>query len=412
MAIELPAAQKVHTHVYDNFKGVDFTNDATNVWHRRSPDGYNMLPDDSGRPFKRTGWEVVVTAEQLATALSVESAEILKCYYFELAGIDHVIIFANGGVFVYRQMEQIVNGETVTVDGYELLSTDNGYASNSTDIDCYASYDRAFFFEGNGIAAFYIYGNYKVWVYGYEDGEFYFKQATDGFNAGEITIPTLLITTDPSTCAGVMYDSYNLLGTRAAVEYQSNDMCYAYSTGELTVEVDRTAFTTKVGAANRGTYTFTYSSSNWTLSGSNVTLSDYGITYNGTPADNDTIVVKYITGILLPNNVSQQQLQEVEVYGTDVTQFDRKYPPILGYDQTLTAGTCRLMTDIYSQISGNAKAWIEFYDPVETTTSSEDIFKVVFPTKKVDITTYPDDLPLADKGKVIYTGSASINIGG
>ena len=39
MAMELPASPKVYTTKYDNFKGVDYTNDATNVWRRRSPTG-------------------------------------------------------------------------------------------------------------------------------------------------------------------------------------------------------------------------------------------------------------------------------------------------------------------------------------------------------------------------------------
>ena len=66
MAIKLPAAQKVYTTKYDNFRGVDFTNDPSNVWYRRTPDGVNMLPDESGRPFKRTGWKKVVTADDFA----------------------------------------------------------------------------------------------------------------------------------------------------------------------------------------------------------------------------------------------------------------------------------------------------------------------------------------------------------
>jgi len=395
MAIELPAAQKVHTHVYDNFKGVDFTNDSTNVWHRRSPDGVNMLPDDSGRPFKRTGWEVAVTIEELESAIG--DTEILKCHYFELAGIDHVMIFCSGGVFVYRE------------DNCELLSTSNGYTGDSTDPDCYSSYDRAFFFEGNGTAAFYIYGNYKVWVYGYDadTDSFTFSLANDGFNANEITIPTILITTDPSTCTGEMYQNYNLLGERVCVEYQGNDMCYAYSTGALTVEVTRATFDTQVSSV-RGTYTFTYSSPNWQLSGVTVDLNDYGISYHGTPVNSDTIVVKYIAGILLPNNVAQGQLSGVEVYGTDLTQFDKEYTAV-AYNVTPTAGsTCALITDVYSGISANQRAWLEFDEAdLATTTPQEDIFRVVFPNKKVDITNYPDDL--VDPTKAEYQGAATID---
>ena len=140
MPVEVPKEPKKFTTVYDNFKGVDFTNDSTNVWHRRSPDAVNMLPDDSGRPFKRTGWEVVVTAEKLAEALGADDTSILKCHYFELAGLDHILIFATGGVFVYRLMEESADGDTIQIDDYELLSVANGYAGDSTDPDCYLSY--------------------------------------------------------------------------------------------------------------------------------------------------------------------------------------------------------------------------------------------------------------------------------
>ena len=43
MPIDVPAPQKVYTTVYDNFKGVDYTSDATNVWKRRSPSAINMV---------------------------------------------------------------------------------------------------------------------------------------------------------------------------------------------------------------------------------------------------------------------------------------------------------------------------------------------------------------------------------
>ena len=80
MAIELPAAQKVYTTTYDNFKGVDFTNDSTNVWRRRSPTGTNMLPDASGRPFKRNGWYVLLSKEDICDAFSAFSYVAMQDY--------------------------------------------------------------------------------------------------------------------------------------------------------------------------------------------------------------------------------------------------------------------------------------------------------------------------------------------
>lgn len=44
------------------------------------------------------------------------------------------------------------------------------------------------------------------------------------------------------------------------------------------------------------TYTFTYTSGEWQLSGEAVTLSDYGITYTGTPVANDEIEISFTAG--------------------------------------------------------------------------------------------------------------------
>lgn len=415
MPLEVPKSPTIRTTVYDNLKGVDFTNDSTNIWHRRSPDAVNMLPDESGRPFKRTGWEVAVTTGELVEKLqTAEEIEILKCHYFELAGADHVIIFTTGGVFAYRQEIVEQDGEKSTADICELLAPPK-YAGDSRDEDCYLGYERAFFFEGNGRAAFYIYGNHKVWVYGYEDGEFTFGFAEDGFGAGQITIPTLLITADPSSCTGVTYESYNLLGNRACVEYQSNDMLYAYtvSNDEYTVNIDRATFNAKLSVTtNQNTaYNFTYTTQ-WDLTGgasaSNVTLSKYGITISGTPTSGDTVVVEYIAGLLLPNNVSQQQLDLVEVYGTKVTQYD--YPFEVISTGTPAEGQCLLVTDNTSTPSSGRRAWLRFNpNDLKTTESQEDIFRAVFPIKKVDITNYPDDLPEEEKDEVEKTGAAVIN---
>lgn len=43
---------------YEKLKGVDFTNDSTQVSRSRSPDGLNMISDEGGNPVKRRGWEV------------------------------------------------------------------------------------------------------------------------------------------------------------------------------------------------------------------------------------------------------------------------------------------------------------------------------------------------------------------
>ena len=131
MPISVPDNPKVQTTTYDNFRGVDFTNDATNVWRRRSPTGTNMIPDASGRPFKRKGWEILLSQEDLCNILGEVECEITKVEYFELAGVDHIVVFTNVGVIFYSKL--------FDAESQYVISKDN---------DCFGSYDRCFFFEG------------------------------------------------------------------------------------------------------------------------------------------------------------------------------------------------------------------------------------------------------------------------
>ena len=407
MARAIPSAPKVHTTNYANFKGVDFTNDPTNVWYRRSPDGVNMLPDDAGRPFKRAGWEIAVNAGQLADIINVEELRILKCHYFELAGIDHILIFTDGGVFRYAD----VNNDGIPEVDIMDASTFGVGAGDSKDIDCYSGFDRAFFFEGNGTAGFYIYGNYKVWVYGYdvETEEFTFNLAHDGFEVGNITIPTVLASTDPSSCTGTVLYAYNLIGSKASVEYPNNTMFYSYTTS--------TTFTFTANDKSKfespAYYEFTYSSGSWSLdgykvvsgaetpiTGSNVNLSTYGIVLTGTETNGDKIVVIQMYGTLLPNNVTQYQVgeNEVSVYPDFQThpeikltvekEYDTSTPPNRVHPQDDTE--CVLHTDVDSP---NNKAWVEFYSSI-VDADQKDIIRVVFPVATVTIHSYSDEAPI------------------
>lgn len=54
----LPQPPTVHTTIYNDLKGVDFSSDPTMVYKKRSPTGLNMISDEGGNPKKRTGWEV------------------------------------------------------------------------------------------------------------------------------------------------------------------------------------------------------------------------------------------------------------------------------------------------------------------------------------------------------------------
>lgn len=195
MTIELPDEQKVYSTTYKDFKGVDYTSDATSVFRRRSPDAINIMPDDSGNPVKRFGWETVLTERDFADALGVSegSVEIYRCYYFTLSGVDHIMIFTSAGLFCYKE------------NNLEVLGTDGKI------ID---SVDRAFFFEGNGEAAFYIYGYFTVWKYTYDNFE--------ELGEEDVYIPTILIGNSAQGGDGTVYEEFNLLGSLVGERFQSN----------------------------------------------------------------------------------------------------------------------------------------------------------------------------------------------
>lgn len=180
MALQTPAEQKVYTSVYTNFKGVDFTNDPTQVFKRRSPDALNMIPDDGGTPYKRTGWRVEYSPKTQA-----QEKEIRDMWSFDYADESHLIYTKGNGVY-----NAFGGNETP-------LITLDGDTSNVVGV----------FFNAVSGGAFYILADsvlreYTVKVSN-EEKEFYFKEV-------QTYVPTTLIGRAPSG-GGTVYENVNLL---------------------------------------------------------------------------------------------------------------------------------------------------------------------------------------------------------
>ena len=396
MPIDVPKASKVYTTTYENFKGVDFTNDPSNVWYRRSPDAVNMMPDESGRPFKRTGWEIAVSAANMTalyasdTGLTAPSEiDVRKCYYFELSGEDHIFIFTNYAVFIYRNGQlyssKNINPTTISYSAnYQSLTDaqkeeyDLAYASyNSALIE---SYERAFFFEGGGKAGFYVYGGFKIWEYAYND--------TDGFTWKEVEpyIPSVNIGVDARHEAGTSHEYINMFSDFIAEEFENNTYLSvtSYNTGTITpTSVDDTQFIAMVGTD--GTYTFTYTDADhsWLLGGDQVMISNYGITISTSPTNNDTIIVVLgkATRINLPKRILSAD--GMKVYVSSSYQFDTK---LNLQDQTETSQTtndCTLKTPI-----GAGNSYIKFYADWRPLVDGEDAIKVIYPRNEVTPTVH------------------------
>lgn len=353
MPLEVPKTDKVYTTTYENFKGVDFTNDATNIYKRRSPSGLNMMPDLDGKPYKRKGW--VIEEEFGETAIN-------NIAYFELAGLDHMAIFTDSGLYMLRE----------TADGGEELIT----VSQNTDV--MNSYERTFFFEGDGTSAFYIYGNYKIWAYKYDEKTRQFK-----FGLESPYIPRIRISTSADGSSAVAFEDTNMVGNMVAEEFQSNAVPYIESSSGVT-SIENDIFLKSYPEAKE--HTFTYANSRWKDDrGAYVEMATIGITPSGTSTVK--VTVKNNLLVYLFHNISSDSGVVVKVsdwaYGRE--RFARTLTATTG---TPSEGEFKLSTrTITTESETVVKSVIEFHDLYTPLVDGEDAVRVEYPL--VLAKTYP-----------------------
>ena len=227
MAIEVPAAPKVYTTKYTNFRGVDYTNDPSNVWHRRSPDGLNMLPDIDGRPYKRTGWDIDISAADFKSIAGTPVAPVAdRLYYFELGGYDYIAVFNSLGLFIITTVgnpnvpfSQITTNNPSTING-NVVTFHNTFVPLTGPTASVASFDanRAFFFEGGGEAGFYVFCRYAVATDTYKQTLIRFTADSPYFHEVSPRVPKVLIACDQYG-AGTLYEPVNMLSEKRTICY-------------------------------------------------------------------------------------------------------------------------------------------------------------------------------------------------
>lgn len=163
----------INTTVYSQFKGVDFSTDASLVDRYRSPWAVNMTADTGGMPEKRVGWETVHRLE----------GKINGLFYCVVGDVIHIV--AHAGTKIYAWAEGA--GPALMREGVH---------------------------DGPSSAA--NMGG-KLWIL--TGGEFLVYDGTDVAAVSEAAyIPTTVIAAAPSG-GGVTYEAVNLVQTKRRNEF-------------------------------------------------------------------------------------------------------------------------------------------------------------------------------------------------
>ena len=284
MARELPAAQKIYTTRYDNFRGVDFTNDATNVWSHRSPNAVNMMPDLAGRPWKRTGWKIEKTTQDFKDCYNTTkgydeedpdyyTGRVVpqKTNYFSIGGEDYLSITNNLGLFFYSKFIETGNFVTpITAEKPYLLYIDGYYgeigtstASTKTTATVVPDPNRAFFFEGGGTAGFYIFCTVNTTTSLFRfDGEVLRKV--------DPKIPLIMYAKGAGDAAGIMYESANILTLERMVMFEADGTSKDYVLPEKAASVSKVEIASGASWSSKATPT-DYSTEDYSYGGQTVT---------------------------------------------------------------------------------------------------------------------------------------------
>ena len=223
MPVKVPEEPKKYTTVYENFKGVDFTNDPSNVYRRRSPSGLNMLPDLAGNPHKRTGWDIKFSKDDFIEAAGVPAWTQVtpeRLHHFSYGSHDYLMIFNSIGVFYTRDDQETVtlaqmatkSGDTYTISQFppEVTRKKDGLPQT---VVMPADANKAFFFEGGGEAGFYVFVENDLYKFSEIDtGGMYFVKV-------EPRVPVVIIGATPAYGSGTNYESLNMLTDRRAIQY-------------------------------------------------------------------------------------------------------------------------------------------------------------------------------------------------
>lgn len=189
MALKVPKSPTTRTIAYNDLKGVDFSQDASLVDRRHSPDMLNMISDEGGNPVKRKGWEVLKTIEDFNHG---NDNRINNLWSYSMNGTDYLLVETDyendqGYHTYYIYLATLASDGTVSSVTYKDLG--------SYPVSC------AFYYKTSDKEYFYLFDSYGI------------REINSNGNLAYIDMyePTITISRPPNGEGGTPYEEINLL---------------------------------------------------------------------------------------------------------------------------------------------------------------------------------------------------------
>jgi len=189
MALKVPNSPATNTIVYNDLKGVDFSQDASLIDRRHSPDMLNMISDEGGNPVKRKGWEVLKTISDFNHGYD---NRINNLWSYSMDGTDYLLVETNyendqGYHNYYIYLVTLASDGTVSSVTYKDF--------NSYPVNC------AFYYKTSGKEYFYLFDSYGL------------REINSNGNLAYLDMyePTIVISRPPNGEGGTPYEEINLL---------------------------------------------------------------------------------------------------------------------------------------------------------------------------------------------------------
>lgn len=218
MGFDFGSSPELKKETMDNFRGVDFANNATQVNPSRSPDAQNIISDLAGKPVKRTGYETIASFGARINGI------------FRLATEDTEKFIVHAGTKLY-----------------EWVRTDGEFAASGTQIYTDMNNQRSVAFQND--KKLYLLDGKTYLVYGEFDDAWMVKKVTD-----IATVPLCILSQNPDGTEGKKKRDVNVLTKKRTYSFYGKADIKEYRLAASDMKIDSGTVTARKMKAD-GTWT-------------------------------------------------------------------------------------------------------------------------------------------------------------